>query len=118
MNTDKTKPIQSSESKYQIGQVVRHRLFPFRGIVFDIDSQFNGTEEWLAAIPEAIRPGRDQPFYHLLAEDEPSGMSYIAYASEQNLTADTSGRPIEHPAASQFLDRHEGGYVLGKEHAH
>ena len=77
-------------AKFAIGQVVRHRLFPFRGVIFDVDPQFNNTEEWYQAIPEEVRPRKDQPFYHLLAEN--SETEYIAYVSEQNLLEDQSRR--------------------------
>ena len=83
----------SRQAKYRIGQVVRHRVFPFRGVIFDIDPSFNNTEEWYLSIPEEIRPRKDQPFYHLLAENEES--EYIAYVSEQNLLPDTSGEPLQ-----------------------
>src|ERR1700730_13734506 len=52
-------------AKFQIGQIVRHRVFSFRGVIFDIDPEFNNTEEWWLSIPEAVRPHKDQPFYHL-----------------------------------------------------
>jgi heat shock protein HspQ len=90
-------------AKFQIGQVVRHRLFPFRGVVFDIDPEFANTEEWWMSIPEAIRPKKDQPFYHLFAEN--ADTEYIAYVSEQNLLADTSGEPIRHPQVAEVFDR-------------
>ena len=76
-------------AKYKIGQVVKHRLFPFRGVVFDIDPVFNNTEEWWQSIPAEIRPRKDQPFYHLFAENAET--EYVAYVSEQNLLPDTSG---------------------------
>ncbi len=99
------------EAKFTIGQIVRHRHFPFRGVVFDVDSQFSNTEEWLAAIPEPIRPRRDQPFYHLLAENSDS--HYVAYVSEQNLVADDTGEPIEHPQIeAMFEEDDKGGYKL------
>ena len=79
-------------AKFSIGQVVRHRVFPFRGVVFDVDPVFDNTEEWWLAIPEAARPRKDQPFYHLLAENAES--EYIAYVSEQNLLPDNSGEPL------------------------
>ena len=68
-------------AKYKIGQVLRHRIFPFRGVVFDIDPVFNNTEEWYQSIPAEVRPHKDQPFYHLFAEN--SETEYIAYVSEQ-----------------------------------
>ena len=76
-------------AKYQIGQVVRHRLYPFRGVVFDIDPVFDNTDEWYEAIPAEIRPHKDQPFYHLFAENDET--EYVAYVSEQNLLPDDSG---------------------------
>jgi heat shock protein HspQ len=99
------------EAKFSIGQVVRHRLFPFRGVVFDVDEEFSNTEEWLDAIPEPIRPDRNQPFYHVFAEN--SDQHYIAYVSEQNLLPDESGEPVDHPKVDLFFDEtDEGGYKL------
>ncbi len=91
------------EAKYRVGDVVHHRFFPFRGIVFDIDPVFNNTEEWWLAIPEQMRPRKDQPFYHLLAENAET--EYTAYVSEQNLLPDTTGKPLRHPqVAGTFLE--------------
>lgn len=99
------------EAKFTIGQVVRHRHFPFRGVVYDVDSQFSNTEEWLTSIPEPIRPSRDQPFYHLLAENAET--HYVAYVSEQNLVADESGEPVEHPQVPiLFEEADDGNYRL------
>jgi heat shock protein HspQ len=96
-------------ARFRVGQVVRHRYFPFRGVVFDIDPVFNNTEEWWSSIPEAIRPAKDQPFYHLLAENAES--EYIAYVSEQNLMPDDSGEPLRHPElAERFIADGSGGY--------
>ena len=117
--TQKTETVFSKNTQYQIGQVVRHRVYPFRGIIFDVDPEFSGTEEWLQSIPEDIRPERDQPFYHLLAEAEQTKESYIAYVSEQNLMRDDSGKPVNHPAAIQlFPGQQDGVYVFRKEHTH
>jgi heat shock protein HspQ len=99
----------SRSAKYQIGQVVRHRVFPFRGVVFDIDPVFNNTEEWYQSIPAEVRPSKDQPFYHLFAENAET--EYVAYVSEQNLLPDTSGDPIRHPqVAEDFIRDDHGGY--------
>ncbi|PPB79474.1 heat shock protein HspQ [Albidovulum inexpectatum] len=96
-----------SQAKYAIGQVVRHRLFPFRGVIFDVDATFSNSEEWYAAIPEEVRPAREQPFYHLLAENEED--YYLAYVSEQNLVADTSGEPVDHPDLPELFGEFENG---------
>jgi heat shock protein HspQ len=96
-------------AKFQIGQVVRHRLYPFRGVVFDIDAIFSNTEEWYEAIPVEVRPHKDQPFYHLFAENDET--EYIAYVSEQNLLPDNSGEPVRHPQVAEvFVDDGKGGY--------
>ncbi len=97
-------------AKFAIGDVVRHRLFPFRGVVFDVDPEFANTEEWYAAIPAEIRPRKDQPFYHLLAENEED--SYLAYVSEQNLLPDDSGRPVAHPQAEVIFSGFKNGHYL------
>ena len=90
--------IKARTAKFQIGQIVRHRVFSFRGVIFDIDPEFNNTEEWWLSIPEEVRPHKDQPFYHLLAENSES--EYVAYVSEQNLLPDDSGEPIRYGALS------------------
>jgi heat shock protein HspQ len=96
-------------AKYQIGQVVRHRIYPFRGVVFDIDPVFNNTEDWYQSIPAEIRPHKDQPFYHLFAENVET--VYVAYVSEQNLLPDDSGEPVRHPQVAEvFVRDDKGGY--------
>ena len=95
------------EAKFSIGQVVRHKLFPFRGVVFDVDPEFSNTEEWLTAIPEPVRPSRDQPFYHLFAENDDS--EYIAYVSEQNLIPDESAEPLRHPQIREYFTGRRDG---------
>jgi len=100
-----------ARAKYGLGQVVRHKKHPFRGVVFDVDPQFSNTEEWYQAIPEDSRPRKEQPFYHLLAENDQS--YYVAYVSEQYLVADYSGEPVEHPdLADLFGDFRDGAYPL------
>ena len=102
---------------FGIGEVVRHRLFDFRGVIYDVDPVFANSEEWYQAIPEEIRPAKDQPFYHLLAEN--SDTSYIAYVSQQNLLHDDEGEPIDHPAiAGLFEDFAKGRYRLRRERRH
>src|SRR6516164_6689525 len=96
-------------AKYAIGQVVRHRVYPFRGVVFDIDPLFSNTEEWYQSIPSEVRPHKDQPYYHLFAENAET--EYVAYVSEQNLLPDDSGEPLRHPQVAEICIRDdEGGY--------
>ena len=104
-------------ARFAIGEVVRHRVFDFRGVVFDVDPVFANSEEWYEAIPEAMRPSKDQPFYHLLAENAET--TYVAYVSQQNLVVDESEEPVDHPDIGAMFDRLEGGrYQLRPEHRH
>ena len=105
------------QARFAIGEVVRHRMLDFRGVIFDVDPEFSNSDEWYDAIPEEIRPSRDQPFYHLLAENSDS--SYIAYVSQQNLVSDDSDEPVDHPAiGSMFSCFDDGRYRLKPEHRH
>jgi heat shock protein HspQ len=98
-------------AKFAIGQVVKHRSYPFRGIIYDVDPVFAHTEEWWQAIPEDVRPHKDQPYYHLFAENAET--EYVAYVSEQNLLADTSGDPVRHPqVAKMFVRARDGAYKI------
>lgn len=100
-----------TRAKYHLGQIVRHRKHPFRGVVFDVDAMFSNSQEWYEAIPEDARPSKDQPFYHLLAENDQS--YYVAYVSEQNLIPDSSGEPVSHPDLPDlFGDFRDGSYPL------
>ena len=96
-------------AKYKLGEVVKHRVFSFRGVIFDIDPEFNNTEEWWLSIPASVRPRKDQPFYHLFAEN--ADTEYVAYVSEQNLLPDTSGDPVRHPQVAEVFNKDgKGGY--------
>ena len=104
-------------ARFAIGDVVRHRLFDFRGVIFDVDPEFTNSEEWYEAIPESLRPRKDQPFYHLLAENAES--TYVAYVSQQNLLPDDTDEPVDHPAIATMFDRLEDGrYQLRPQHRH
>ena len=105
---------ETKTAKFKIGQVVRHRLFPFRGVIFDVDPEFANSEEWYQAIPPQVRPRKDQPFYHLLAENEDT--EYVAYVSEQNLLDDSSGEPVRHPQLGEFFDMTSDGNYAPKRH--
>jgi heat shock protein HspQ len=103
------------KAKFAIGQVVKHRIYPFRGVIFDVDPVFANTEEWLASIPENVRPRRDQPFYHLLAENAQT--TYVAYVSEQNLLPDETGKPVSHPQVPHFFKELKRGQYVSRERA-
>ena len=104
-------------ARFGIGEVVRHRLLDFRGVIFDVDPEFANSDEWYDSIPEDLRPPKDQPFYHLLAENAES--SYIAYVSQQNLVPDDDGGEVDHPAIDGLFDRFaEGRYQLRSKLRH
>jgi heat shock protein HspQ len=106
-----------TQARFAIGEVVKHRMFDFRGVVFDIDPVFANSEEWYEAIPKEVRPSRDQPYYHLLAENEDS--SYVAYVSQQNLLGDSEGGPVDHPSVPQLFEDFAGGrYRLRRSLTH
>jgi heat shock protein HspQ len=95
-----------TKARFGIGDVVKHRLYDFRGVIFDIDPVFANSEEWYESIPKEYRPAREQPFYHLLAENEDS--SYVAYVSQQNLLGDAEGGPVDHPSVDQLFEDFDG----------
>ena len=101
-----------SFAKFGIGQVVKHRRYPFRGVIYDVDPVFSNTEEWWLSIPEEVRPHKDQPFYHLFAENAET--EYVAYVSEQNLVADESGEPVRHPQVDETFVRADDGFYRVK----
>ncbi|MDG2004077.1 MAG: heat shock protein HspQ [Novosphingobium sp.] len=106
-----------NRASYTIGDVVRHKHFDFRGVIFDIDPVFANSEEWYESIPAEVRPHREQPYYHLLAENEES--SYVAYVSQQNLLADPEGGPVDHPSLDQMFEEYvDGRYPLRQGLAH
>lgn len=105
------------QAKFRIGQVVRHRIYPFRGVIFDVDPVFANSEEWWLSIPEDLRPSKDQPFYHLYAENDET--TYVAYVSEQNLLPDDSGQPVSHPDVMRLFEGPaEGRYYLRNPELH
>ncbi|MCO6186053.1 heat shock protein HspQ [Rhizobium sp. L1K21] len=104
--------MKQGQAKFQIGQVVRHRVFPFRGVIFDVDPEYANTDEWWNSIPEEIRPRKDQPFYHLLAENAET--EYVAYVSEQNLLPDESGVPLRHPQVAHAFEQVQHGFYRPK----
>lgn len=104
------------QAKFTIGQVVRHRVHPFRGVIFDVDPEFANTEEWYSSIPENVRPKKDQPFYHLLAENAES--YYVAYVSEQNLLDDAGNGPVGHPQIGEMFDMIDDNYRPKRSYAH
>jgi len=103
-------------AKFGIGQIVKHRIYPFRGVIFDVDPEFANTDEWYESIPKDVRPHKEQPFYHLYAENDET--EYVAYVSEQNLLPDDSNDPIRHPLVDELFDRSDSGYLFKADNLH
>ena len=97
-------------AKFAIGEVVKHRHFDFRGVIYDVDFEFNNSEEWYQSIPKDVRPKKNQPFYHLLAES--NEVTYEAYVSEQNLLIDNSNEPVKHPLIEEIFIGKKGSSYL------
>ena len=97
-------------AKFSIGTIVKHKHFDFRGVIYDVDFEFNDSEEWYQSIPKDVRPRKDQPFYHLLAES--NDVTYEAYVSEQNLLMDKSKHPVKHPLISEIFVGKKGSNYL------
>ena len=105
------------DAKFKIGEIVKHKFLSFRGVIFDVDPTFNNTDEWWLSIPEEIRPRKDQPFYHLLAENDVT--EYVAYVSEQNLLYDINKDPVRHPQVDElFSEYKDGSYLISQERMH
>tara|TARA_B110001452_G_C14960986_1_gene336064 strand:+ start:203 stop:604 length:402 start_codon:yes stop_codon:yes gene_type:complete len=99
---------------FNIGDIVKHRIYPFRGVIVDVDPEFSNTEEWYQSIPAEIRPSRKQPYYHLMAENTET--FYTAYVSQQNLVGDRENGPLEHPDLDEIFNGiDEGKYLLKNE---
>ena len=94
------------KAKFSIGDIVRHKHFDFRGVIYDVDFEFNNSEEWYQSIPKNVRPRKNQAFYHLLAENDV--ITYEAYVSEHNLLIDDSEEPIKHPLIEEIFSGRKG----------
>ena len=100
----------ANSAKFSIGTIVKHRHYDFRGVIYDVDFEFNNSEEWYQSIPKNVRPRKNQPFYHLLAES--NNITYEAYVSEQNLLIDNSKEPVVHPLINEIFVGKKGSNYL------
>ena len=101
-------------AKFSIGNVVKHKRFDFRGVIYDVDFKFNNSEEWYQSIPKDVRPKKNQPYYHLLAEN--NEITYEAYVSEQNLIIDNSDEPVKHPLIKEIFSGKKGSGYFKPSH--
>ena len=106
--------ITTKEPLFNIGDIVKHKIYPFRGVIVDVDPEFSNSEEWYKSIPAEVRPSKEQPFYHLMAENTET--FYTAYVSQQNLVDDGKNGPLEHPDLDEiFNGMDKGKYLLKNE---
>ena len=96
----------TQKAKFSIGDIVKHKHFDFRGVIYDVDFQFHNSEEWYQSITKNVRPRKEQHFYHLL--DENDEVTYEAYVYQQNLLMDESGEPIKHPLNNEICSGKKG----------
>lgn len=102
----------SSKAKFFVGALIHHHLFDYRGVIFDVDPQFQGSAAWYAQMARS-RPPRDEPWYHVLVHDA----MHTTYVAEQNLDADATGAPIRHPLLEEFFDGFEDGRYCTRRRA-
>lgn len=87
------------DAKFTVGQIVEHKLFGYRGLVFDVDPVFSSSEDWYEQMARS-RPPKDAPWYHVLVD----GADHVTYVAERNLeTAENTDDPIEHPLLGEFF---------------
>ena len=96
-------------ARFFVGQIVHHKRFNYRGVVFDVDSTFQGTDEWYEQVAQS-RPPKNQPWYHVLVD----GAEHTTYVAERNLESDQEGHPVEHPLVAALCGEfREGRYFMG-----
>ena len=100
----------TTETQFSIGDLVRHKLFDYRGVVVDIDPHFQLTDEWYEAVARS-RPPKNEPWYHVLVHDAENS----TYVAEQNLETDSSGKGINHPMTGKFFTELRHGRYINDE---
>ena len=101
-----------SKAKFSVGELVHHLLFDYRGAIFDVDAEFQGSEEWYAQMARS-RPPRDEPWYHVLVHNG----THTTYVAERNLEAALGKDPIHHPLIDEFFDGYENSHYIIRRRA-
>lgn len=100
----------TQKAKFRIGQLIEHKLFKYRGVIYDVDPVFQGTDEWYENVA-LTRPPRDKPWYKVLVHNA----LHETYVAERNLDADDSNEPIRHPLVDELFDGYDNGVYIGKK---
>jgi heat shock protein HspQ len=93
-----------AKAKFSLGQIVQHRVFDYRGVIFDIDFEFQGSEDWYNTVAR-IRPPKNQPWYRVLVDNA----EHVAYVGERNLESSGIGEPIRNPSVDLYFSGIENG---------
>lgn len=103
--------IDFKRAEFNVGDLVHHKRFDYRGVIVDVDPVFQSTEEWYEAVAKS-RPPKDKPWYHVLVD----GTDQTTYVAERHLEPDDSEDPIRHPLIGHFFSRLENGkYIRGEK---
>ncbi|MBF0434560.1 MAG: heat shock protein HspQ [Magnetococcales bacterium] len=99
--------MKQGDAKFTVGQVIRHNLFDYRGVIVDVDPMYQRDDACYERMPRN-RPPKDRPWYQVLVHDSDSE----AYVAERNLCLDNSLKPVENAKmAGYFRDFCEGRYL-------
>ncbi len=97
-------------AQFRVVKLIRHKLFPYRGVIVDVDPEFSNSEEWYEMMAKS-RPPKDQPWYHVLVHDA----EHVTYVAERNLEADSSEAPVDHPLIERFFSGIRGGCYITRQ---
>lgn len=98
------------QAQFHVGQIIHHRLFDYRGVVVDVDPEFQGNDQWYEDVAKT-RPPKDKPWYRVLVDED----SQVTYVAEQNLQADTTRRPVHHPLLDDFFTGYNEGVYVARQ---
>jgi heat shock protein HspQ len=108
--TSELSELKTQEVGYNIGDIIFHREHDFRGVIVDVDPQFEGTQEWYDMYTNN-QPPKNGPWYHILVDEEAS----MAYVSEQNICADSDTAEVENPMIDDIFSKYDSGHYLPRQ---
>ena len=111
--TRKENVMKGKVAKFQVGELIHHRRFNYRGVVIDVDAGFSGTEEWYNTMAHT-NPPKDEPWYHVLVHKA----EHTTYVAERNLESDLTGKPVFHPVLDHFFGEIKDGVYVRRQAIH